>query len=120
DGLILSLSLRQTADPKAALHRCVRAVKPGGRVVVADVVAHGDAQLVERLGRGFAGFEPQALASLLADAGLSPVRVVEPPRASHETKGARAPRPRVIPRLAPLIAGGIVPAAKGAHLRRTK
>jgi ArsR family transcriptional regulator len=120
DALVLSLSLRQTADPAAALARCVRAVKPGGRIVVADVLAHGDARLVEKLGRGFAGFAPDELTSLLRGAGLASVRVVELPPASHETDGVRAPRTRVIPRLAPLLAVGIVPAAVRAHIRRTR
>src|SRR5205814_199014 len=120
DALVLSLSLRQTVDPAAALARCARAVKPGGRLVVADVVAHGDVRLVERLGRGFAGFEPTELTSLLVGAGLSPVRVVELPHAPPETNGVRAPRTRVIPRLAPLVAVGIVPAAKRATIRRTR
>jgi len=120
DALVLSLSLRHTADPAAALARCVRAVKPGGRVVVADVLAHGDARLVERLGRGFAGFAPDELTSLLAGAGLTSVRIVELPPPPHETNGVRAPRTRAIPRLAPLLAVGIVPSGKRAQIRRTR
>jgi DNA-binding transcriptional ArsR family regulator/precorrin-6B methylase 2 len=120
DALVLSLSLRQTADPAAALARCVRAVKPGGRVVVADVLAHGDAHLVEKLGRGFAGFAPDELTSLLRGAGLESVRVVELPKSPQETNGARAARARAIPRLAPLLAVGVVPSAKRATKRRER
>ncbi len=120
DALVLSLSLRQTSDPAAALARCVRAVKPGGRVVVADVLAHGDARLVERLGRGFAGFAPAELTSLLVGAGLESVRVVALPASSRETNGVRAARTRVLTRLAPLVAVGVVPSARRAPIRRTR
>jgi ArsR family transcriptional regulator len=120
DALVLSLSLRQTADPAAALARCVRAVRPGGRVVVADVLSHGDARLVERLGRGFAGFAPAELTSMMQAAGLVGVRVVDPPVPPGETDGARAPRARAIPRLAPLLAVGSAPAARRAPTRRTR
>jgi ArsR family transcriptional regulator len=119
DGLVLSLSLRQTADPVAALKRCVRAVKPGGRVVVADVETHGDATLVERLGRGFAGFTRDELTSTMLAAGLDAVRFVDPPAANpHEKNGARTARSRTIPRLIPLLAVGIVPGGKPVRSRR--
>jgi ubiquinone/menaquinone biosynthesis C-methylase UbiE len=121
DGIVLSLSLRQTADPAAALVRCARAVRPGGRVVVADVEAHGDATLVERLGRGFAGFARDELASTMRAAGLDEVRLVEvPPSPFHESDGARNARARTIPRLNPLLAVGVVPGAKPAPTRRKR
>jgi ArsR family transcriptional regulator len=118
DGLVLSLSLRQTADPVAVLKRCARAVRPGGRIVVADVAAHGDATLVERLGRGFAGFAEDELAETMRDAGLDGVRVVAAPAAHHETNGVRTPRTRTIPKLTPLLAVGVVPGGASVPKRR--
>jgi ubiquinone/menaquinone biosynthesis C-methylase UbiE len=112
DGLVLSLSLGQTADPRAALARCVRAVRPGGRVVIADVKAHGDARLVDRLGRGFAGFEPDELKSLMQSAGLESVRLVDPPVPLPKPVGERRARAAAVPRLAPLYAVGTVPGAR--------
>jgi hypothetical protein len=119
DALVLSLSLRQTVDPTATLARCVRAVRPGGRVVVADVLAHGEAKLVERLGRGFAGFAPEELASILVGAGLESVRIV-PSASNRESRAVRGPRARAVPRLAPLLAVGIVPPGKRASSRRKR
>jgi ArsR family transcriptional regulator len=118
DALVLSLALRQTADPVAALVRCARAVKPGGRVVVADVLAHGDTTLVERLGRGFAGFTRDDLVATMSAAGLESVRSIPAPAPSHEHNGARTPRARSIPRLVPLLAVGIVSGAARASSRR--
>lgn len=123
DALVLSLSLRQTADPAAALVRCVRAVAPGGRVVIADVLEHGDATLVGRLGRGFAGFAEDELTSMMSAAGLLDVRVVpgvQHGAASHATNGARRARARDIPKLTPLLAAGTVPGTRRGSTRRTR
>jgi ArsR family transcriptional regulator len=118
DALVLSLALRQTADPVATLARCARAVCPGGRIVVADVARHGDVTLVERLGRGFAGFEPDDLLAAMRGAGLVSVRRVEAPPASHANGAARTARSRAIPRLVPLLACGVVPGAGRTQSRR--
>jgi DNA-binding transcriptional ArsR family regulator/precorrin-6B methylase 2 len=121
DALVLSLTLRQTADPAATLARCIRAVKPGGRIVVADVEAHGDATLVGRLGRGFVGFTEDELVALLAGAGLEGVRVVDaPPARNHQNGAVRTARARRIPQLTPLLAVGLVPAGPTASTRRTR
>ena len=123
DGLVLTLALRQTADPAAALLRCVRAVRPGGRVVVADVLAHGEVRVLERLGPGFTGFAREELVALMRSCGLEDVRLVDPvPQpepSSHEDNGRRTPRSRDVPRLAPLHAVGVVPGA-GGRRRRTR
>jgi len=119
DALVLSLALRQTADPAATLARCVRAVKPGGRIVVADVLAHGDATLVGRLGRGFVGFAEDELVALLMGAGLEGVRIVAAPPAREHNGAARPARARRIPQLTPLLAVGLVPAPR-ASTRRTR
>ena len=111
DALVLCLSLRHTADPVAALVRCVRAVKPGGRVVVADVEKHGDATLVERLGRGFTGFTRDDLVATMTAAGLRSVRVVPALAPFPEIHSVRTARSRSIPRLVPLLAVGLVPDA---------
>lgn len=106
DVVLLSLSLGHTADPEAALHRCARAAGPGGRVVVADVEPHRDVALVERLGRGFRGFDPGLLLATMTRAGLEGSRrvVLDPP--SGEAR--RAPRGRRPEPLRPLFCVGFV------------
>lgn len=115
DAVVLSLALGHTDDPGSALARCVRACRPGARVVVADVEAHGDRTLVARLGRGFAGLVPDALLAQMRDAGLERVRCVAP--AAPPASGARVPRSR-LPRLQPLLAVGVVPSAPPLSRRK--
>lgn len=116
DALVLSLALGHTKDPAGTLARACRALRPGGRLVVADVEPHGDAALVRSLGRGFAGLAPDALAAAMEAAGLTDVRRVElpaGPSSEHEqTNGARTARAYRVPRLTPLFAVGVVPETK--------
>ena len=117
DVVLLSLSLGHTSDAARAVARCVRAVRPGGRVIVCDVLAHGDATLVRHLGAGFAGFEPDRLEDLLRAAGLAGVRRVVLPadgddggndngNGSRAARAPRAPRGARTPTLVPLVVVG--------------
>lgn len=115
DALVLSLALGHTKNPAETLTHACRALRPGGRLVVADVEPHGDAALVRSLGRGFSGLEPDDLLAAMEDAGLSAVRRLSlPGGASGEqaTNGARATRAHRVPRLTPLFAVGVVPQTK--------
>lgn len=114
DAVLLSLSLGHTTDPGEAVARCVRALRPGGRLVVCDVEAHGDTTLVRHLGEGFAGFEPGRLEDMLRVSGLDGVRRVRlPADAANDTQengnGHRGGRPQRGPRttvLTPLFVVG--------------
>lgn len=110
DALLLCLSLGHTDDPVAALADCARVLRPGGRVAVADVERHDDAALTQRLGGGFAGFEPDALLGLLRAAGFERVRRVEFPEIlSPERPHARRGGAPLIQPLLPLCAVGARP-----------
>jgi ArsR family transcriptional regulator len=110
DAVLLCLSLGHTADPVAALADCARVLRPGGRIAVADVERHGDATLIERLGEGFAGFEPNALLGLLRAAGFERVRRVELPELSSAARShARRGGTALIEPLRPLCAVGARP-----------
>jgi SAM-dependent methyltransferase len=114
DAVLLSLSLGHTPDPGAAVARCVRALRPGGRLIICDVESHGDATLVRHLGDGFAGFEPGRLEQILRAAGLGGVRRVQLPAdaATNGTeqnnghRGGRPSRARGTQVLAPLFMVG--------------
>jgi ArsR family transcriptional regulator len=113
DAVLLSLSLGHLGDPAHALRSCVAALRPGGRLAVADVVTHGDKTLVRRLGRGFAGFAPARLAELLQRAGLTGVRRVDlPAPADHDDEhngASRRARTLDIRPLEPLFVVGVAP-----------
>jgi SAM-dependent methyltransferase len=75
DVAVLSQALHHAADPARAVAEAARIVAPGGKVLVLDLRAHGEGWVRDRLGDRWQGFEDNALAKLLKDAGLKDVRV---------------------------------------------
>jgi ubiquinone/menaquinone biosynthesis C-methylase UbiE/DNA-binding transcriptional ArsR family regulator len=75
DVAVLSQALHHAADPARAVAEAARVVAPGGKVLVLDLRAHGEGWVRDRLGDRWQGFEDNALAKLLKDAGLKDVRV---------------------------------------------
>ncbi len=124
DIVLLSLSLGHTKDAEDAATRCVRALRPGGRLIVCDVEAHADTEIVKHLGPGFAGFEPARLQSILEAAGLERVRRVELPAASASltpnngtNTAGRPQRASDVGQLTPLFAQGTKPG--GATVKKS-
>lgn len=117
DVVLLSLSLGHTASPEDALRRCVRALRPGGRLVVADVERHGDAALVARLGAGFRGFDAADLLATMSRAGLAGVRRVALPEIPGPPAAARVARRRAGSVLTPLVCVGTAPERAGPRPR---
>jgi ubiquinone/menaquinone biosynthesis C-methylase UbiE len=116
DVVLLSLSLGHTKDVAGAAARCVRALCPGGRLIVCDVEAHTDESIVKHLGAGFAGFEPERLQSILESAGLERVRRVDLPAASEQinekNSAVRPGRASRVGTLTPLFVAGTKPGAE--------
>ncbi len=77
DIAILFLVLQYTASPKAVLAEAQRVLKPGGRLVVVDLMTHEDDALRARIGQQWQGFDELALRRDLQAAGLDAVRWVE-------------------------------------------
>jgi ArsR family transcriptional regulator len=75
DIALLSQALHHAAEPARAMAEAARVVKPGGKVLVLDLRAHGEAWVRDKLGDSHLGFADDELAGLLSDAGLSDVRV---------------------------------------------
>jgi ArsR family transcriptional regulator len=99
DVALLSQALHHAADPARALAEAVRILVPGGRLLVLDLRAHDQAWVRDRLGDKWPGFADDRLARLLADAGLTGVKV---------TVGAR----RTGDPFTVLVASGTRPAAR--------
>jgi len=106
DVALLSQALHHAASPARALAEAARILKPGGRLLVLDLRAHREHWVHDRLGDKWLGFDDKELKRLLADSGLSDVKV---------TVGARRARdPFTV-----LIASG-VKTADGSHIQSTK
>ena len=83
DVALLSQALHHAASPAKAVAEAVRAVRPGGRVLVLDLRRHQEHWVRERLGDTWLGFDDAELARLLKDGGLTDIKV---------SVGARRPR----------------------------
>jgi SAM-dependent methyltransferase len=75
DVALLSQALHHAGDPARALAEAVRIVRPGGRVLVLDLRRHEEQWVQDRLGDRWLGFEDAELQRLLADAGLTDIKV---------------------------------------------
>ena len=74
DLVVVSQSLHHVEDPEAVLAEAARILKPGGRVIVMELMPHQERWVKERLGHVHLGFEPDALKQQLAKAGFKSVQ----------------------------------------------
>jgi SAM-dependent methyltransferase len=70
DVAILSLVLHFVVDPGRALAEVHRTLRPGGAVLILDMLAHQRADFREEMGHVWLGFSPEALGEWLAEAGF--------------------------------------------------
>ncbi len=75
DIAMLSLVLHHVPDPGHALLEVARAVKPGGRVLVVDMLPHDRAEYRQGMGHVWLGFAGKHVTRLLQTAGFEDVRV---------------------------------------------
>jgi len=71
DATLCVIVLSYLEDPAKAVAEMARVIKPGGRAVLVDLLAHNRDPFRRQMGQVHCGFSVQALAGLLIDAGLT-------------------------------------------------
>ncbi|MFM8980606.1 MAG: metalloregulator ArsR/SmtB family transcription factor [Planctomycetia bacterium] len=75
DLVVLAQALAALEDPAPVLAEAARLLRPGGRLLVLDLLPHGEAWVRERLGHRRQGTRPEQLRAWLTGAGLLPTRI---------------------------------------------
>src|SRR5215218_10510231 len=74
DAAVLFLVLHYVDDPAAVVAEARRALKPGGRLLVADMTPHDRAEYRQTMGHVWQGFAREQVAGWFADAGCASTR----------------------------------------------
>ena len=80
DLVVISQSLHHVTEPAAVLQEAARLLKPGGRIVVLELMPHQEKWVEEQLGHVHLGFQPDSLLEQLAEAGFKNVDFTPYPR----------------------------------------
>lgn len=79
DAATLLLVLHHLPDPAAALIEAARALKPGGRLLLADMLPHDREEYRQQMGHVWLGFGDEQVQRLLSAAGFSRIRILPLP-----------------------------------------
>ena len=86
DVAILMLVLHHLAQPELALAEAIRALKPGGRLLVVDMLPHHREEYRRQMGHLWPGFSQDRVSGWFDDLGLKAVRI-HPLPADPEAEG---------------------------------
>ena len=86
DAAVSSLVLHHVADPPAVLRAAARALCPGGRLLIIDMLSHDRREYQQQMGHVWLGFEPSQMTEWLRAAGFERIRV-QPLPPAPQAKG---------------------------------
>jgi ArsR family transcriptional regulator len=79
DAAVLALVLHNVADPIVALREAVRVLRPGGRLLILDMMSHDRDDLRQRLGHVWQGFSRDQVTTWMQQAGCVRSRFIPLP-----------------------------------------
>lgn len=79
DAATLLLVLHHLPDPAAALAETARVLRPGGRLMIADMLPHDHEEYRQQMGHVWLGFSEEQMQRMLAAAGFERIRIAALP-----------------------------------------
>ena len=77
------LVLHHVPEPEQAVKEVARVLKPGGRIIVGDMLPHDRESYRQQMGHVWLGFSDEHVARILTESGFSRLRIVPLPPDSH-------------------------------------
>src|SRR6202030_2518274 len=88
DTATMMLVLHHVPEPAKALAEAARVLKPGGRILIVDMLPHDRENYRQQMGHVWLGFSDDHVRRMLSDAGFGEIRlVVLPPDARSKGPG---------------------------------